>query len=64
MCERILGEADHPLSDAALEAKFVELAAPGLGAMAPRAWRDLMHIEAVPDVGALIQGWHAMATST
>ena len=63
-CERILGEADHPLSDAALEAKFVELTSPSLGATAPQVWRDLMRIEAVPDLGAFIRGWRTAASST
>jgi len=55
--ERILGESDHPLPLAALEAKFVELAGGAWGGGADRAWAELSRIEEIADVRSLIAGW-------
>src|SRR4029079_10824975 len=48
--ERILGESDYPLSDAALQAKFVELVNQSWGTRSIAAWRDLARIEEIADV--------------
>jgi len=56
-CERMLGEWDHPLPMAALQAKFVELAEGAWGGGAVRAWTELSRIEEVADVGRLVAGW-------
>ena len=53
----MLGEWDHPLPMAALQAKFVELAEGAWGGGAVRAWTELSRIEEVADVGRLVAGW-------
>jgi 2-methylcitrate dehydratase PrpD len=55
--ERIVGECDHPLPVAVLQAKFVELTKGVWGGGAARAWVELSRIEEVADVRALIAGW-------
>jgi 2-methylcitrate dehydratase PrpD len=57
--ERILGESDYPLSDAALQAKFVELVNQSWGTRSIAAWRDLARIEEIADVVHLIGGWRS-----
>jgi len=56
-CERILGECDHPLPIAVLQAKFVELTEKAWGGGAARAWTELSRIEEVADVRSMIAGW-------
>lgn len=63
-CERILGEADNPLPDAVLAAKFTELAAPRLGDAAGGIWRQLMQIEQVASIGSLVGGWRDAGLAT
>ena len=55
--ERILGECDHPLPVAVLQAKFVELTEEAWGGGAARAWAELSRIEEVADVRSMIAGW-------
>jgi 2-methylcitrate dehydratase PrpD len=58
----ILGESDHPLSVAALEAKFLALAAPAWGEpAAAAAWTALDRIDRLDDVRAMTQTWAAAA---
>jgi 2-methylcitrate dehydratase PrpD len=57
--DRILGESDHPLPDGALEAKFISLVDETWVGGAANAWRDLMRIEEIADIGRLIDCWRA-----
>jgi 2-methylcitrate dehydratase PrpD len=57
--ERMLGEWDHPLPIAALQAKFVELTKQAWGGGAVRAWTELSRIEKMADVRSLVAGWRA-----
>jgi 2-methylcitrate dehydratase PrpD len=59
--ERIIGESDHPLPAAALEAKFIELTGETWGDDAAGIWRDLAGIEKIADVRSLIENWRAAA---
>jgi hypothetical protein len=53
----MMGEWDHPLPIAALQAKFVELTEGAWGGGAVRAWTELSRIEEIADVRAMIAGW-------
>jgi 2-methylcitrate dehydratase PrpD len=57
--ERMLGEYDHPLPIAVLQAKFVELTEGVWGGGGARAWAELSRIEEVADVRRMITGWRA-----
>lgn len=61
--ERILGECDHPLSPQQLQAKFDELARPGLRSATDAAWRDIARIDEIPDVRSLVNDWRAATAS-
>jgi 2-methylcitrate dehydratase PrpD len=55
--ERILGESDHPLPPAALEAKFMELAGQAWGDKVKRIWTQLVGIQDVADVSRMVAQW-------
>lgn len=55
--ERILGESDHPLPPAALEAKFMELARQAWGDKVKRIWTQLVGIQGVADVSRMVAQW-------
>ena len=63
-CERIVGESDHPLSDSALEAKFIELTVHAWHDDTPAIWRHLARIDEIADVRTLIDGWRRAVRHT
>ena len=62
--ERILGESDRPFPSGILEAKFAALTEASLGDAAATAWRDLIGITDIPDVGRLLEGWRTVCRAT
>jgi len=58
--ERILGESDRPFPPGILEAKFAALTEASWGDAAATAWRDLIGITDIPDVGRLLEGWRTV----
>jgi 2-methylcitrate dehydratase PrpD len=62
--ERILGESDRPFPSGILEAKFAALTEASWGDAAATAWRDLIGITDIPDVGRLLEGWRTVCRAT
>jgi 2-methylcitrate dehydratase PrpD len=58
--ERMLGESDRPFASGILAAKFAALTEPSWGDAAAAAWRDLIGITDIPDVGRLLEGWRTI----